>query len=75
MWRPYEEIRKHPPDFRVAYQFYSEAEGGRKCAPSQGYRSDFSYDGDDITDGLYVIHPEFEDENGNVMPNPTSLLR
>lgn len=68
LWRPYEEVRKHPPDFRVKYKFYSETENGRKMPPSQGYRSDFSYDDDDMEKiDLFAIHPEFEDENGNVI--------
>jgi hypothetical protein len=72
MWIPYEEIRKHPPDFRVQYRFFTEAAGGRKLLPFQGYRSDFSYDGDDIkTTGIFAIHPEFEDENGNVILDKT----
>ncbi|MDC0762726.1 hypothetical protein POF51_18585 [Brevibacillus sp. AG] len=68
MWIPYEEIRKHHPDFRVKYRFYSENEGGRKATPFQGYRSDFSYDGDDIRiTGIFAIHPEFEDANGKII--------
>lgn len=49
MWIPYEEIRSHPPDFRVKYRFYSKNQGGRKSTPFQGYRSDFAYDGDDTS--------------------------
>jgi len=47
-WKPYEEVRNHPPDFRVRYRFYSEEEGGRKNPVFQGLRCDFSYDGDSI---------------------------
>jgi len=28
MWKPYEEIRKHPADFRVKYKLFSQEEGG-----------------------------------------------
>ncbi|RKP55574.1 hypothetical protein D7Z26_10350 [Cohnella endophytica] len=70
MWTPYEVVRKHLHDFRIEYRFYSREEGGRKILPFQGYRCDFSYDGDDIgTTGIYMIHPEFEDEDGNVLIN------
>ncbi|RAT97338.1 hypothetical protein [Brevibacillus sp. Leaf182] len=36
MWIRYQEIRRHPADFRVKYRFYSENEGGRKVTPFQG---------------------------------------
>ncbi|WP_409340417.1 hypothetical protein [Paenibacillus sp. MBLB4367] len=72
MWKSYEEIRKHPADFRVKYRFYSQEEGGRKKPVLQGYRSDFCYDGDDIRDGIYCIHPEFEDDQGNVNLSDTT---
>jgi hypothetical protein len=69
MWIPYEEIRKHPQDFDVKYRLYKLEEGGRNQT-FQGYRCDFAYEGDDISqNGIYMIHPEFEDENGNVILN------
>jgi hypothetical protein len=47
---------------------YTEEEGGRNRPVFQGLRCDFSYDGDDIKKtGIYMIHPEFEDEEGNVI--------
>ncbi|MDQ0874611.1 hypothetical protein QFZ77_003270 [Paenibacillus sp. V4I3] len=67
MWKPYEETRKYKADFRVKYKLYSQEEGGRKKPVFQGYRSDFFYDGDEIKDGIYAIHPEFEDEHGNII--------
>ena len=56
-------------DFEVKYRFFSASEGGRKTGtPFQGYRSDWAYEGDDIKEtGIYMIHPEFLDENGNVL--------
>lgn len=73
MWIPYQEIRRHPADFRVKYRFYSENEGGRKVTPFQGYRSDFSYDGDDTSiTGIFAIHPEFEDDHGEIILDNTS---
>ncbi len=30
VWIRYEEVRNHPPDFRVSYRLYSEEEDGRK---------------------------------------------
>jgi hypothetical protein len=67
----YEQIWKRPCDFIVKYRFLSEDEGGRKTGPpSQGYRSDFMYDGDSPkTDRIFMIHPEFLDEENNVIIN------
>ncbi|WBW98362.1 hypothetical protein [Oceanirhabdus sp. W0125-5] len=67
MWIPYEIKHKHSEDFIVKYRLYKVEEGGRKQT-FQGYRCDFAYDGDDISKtGIYMIHPEFEDEKGNVI--------
>jgi len=71
-WKPYEEVRKHPPDFSVRYRFYTEDEGGRTNLVFQGLRCDFSYDGDNIQEtGIFCIHPEFEDEFGNIIHTKT----
>ena len=60
---------KHPPDFRVSYRFYDESEGGRQTTPAQGYRSDFWYyhELQPNPNSIYIIWPEFEDEQGNVI--------
>ena len=65
----YEQIRKRPCDFLVKYRFFTEEEGGRKTGPpSQGYRSDFMYAGDNPkTDRIFMIHPEFLDEDNNII--------
>ncbi|MDH6348628.1 MULTISPECIES: hypothetical protein [Brevibacillus] len=55
VWTPYEDWRGHPADFRVKYRFYSEAESGRKLPPVQGYRSDFSYAGDNEKIELFAL--------------------
>ncbi|MCM3293102.1 hypothetical protein M3661_23600 [Paenibacillus sp. MER 180] len=69
MWVPYETFRKHPPDFLVKYRFFTPEEGGRRNLPYQGYRSDFAIESDFMnnTIDLRVIHPEFEDEYGNLI--------
>lgn len=66
---PYEQIRKRPCDFIVKYRFFTIDEGGRKTGPAfQGYRCDFLYDGDNPkTDRIYMIHPEFIDDNDQVI--------
>ena len=75
MWIPYEHMKKHPQDFDVRYKLYTYEEGGRK-ATYQGLRCDFLYSGDDVRDGIYMIHPEFEDQTGKVivdLETPVSL--
>ena len=68
MWKPYEQIRNRKPDFLVEYSMIPYDEGGRVQRPFQGYRSDLHYEGEDIQkDGIYMIHPEFLNEDGSVM--------
>jgi hypothetical protein len=68
MHTPYEEILGYPPDFRVRYRFYTKEEGGRLKIPYQGIRSDFWYeDPSHKPNQIFIIWPEFEDENGNVI--------
>lgn len=65
----YEKIRGHIADFKVKYRFYSSEEGGKWSLPYQSYRSDFKYE-HPLHNGnnqLFMIHPEFEDENGNII--------
>ncbi|WP_373229502.1 hypothetical protein [Cohnella sp.] len=69
MWVPYETQRKHTHDFTVRYRFFNIDEGGRKYIPHQGYRSDFAFE-EDLANkpvSLRVIHPEFEDEQRNII--------
>jgi len=77
MHTPYEYIRARKEDFKVTYRFYTKEEGGRQTIPFQGYRSDFWYDNPEHHDGqIFMIWPEFEDENGNVITdnsNPVSI--
>ena len=75
MWTPYEKLRGHPQDFNVQYRFYSFEEGGRTFLPTQGYRCDFAYQEDDIIEtGIYMIHPEFEDNDGNIILDDTITI-
>jgi hypothetical protein len=69
MHTPYEQRLHHPPDFLVKYRFYTKEEGGRETiVPYQGYRSDFWYEHEDNkVNSLFMIHPEFLDEEGNII--------
>ncbi len=65
---PYEQNRKRECDFIVAYRFFSPNEGGRKTGnPMQGYRSDFMYSEDENEKQLWMIWPEFLDEENNII--------
>lgn len=62
--KTYEEIRGNKADFVVRYRLYSQSEGGRKVT-FQHLRCDFMYERDDpVKDGIFMIHPEFLDEDG-----------
>ena len=68
MWKTYQERTGREPDFKIRYRFIPYEEGGRVQAPYQGYRSDFHYDGEDVkTDGIYMIYPEFLNQDGSIM--------
>ncbi|MBS7230451.1 hypothetical protein KHA90_05385 [Flavobacterium psychroterrae] len=65
---PYEHVRNRECDFIVQYRFFSEEEGGRKTVnPIQGYRSDFMYSGDENLKQLWMIWPEFLDNENNII--------
>ena len=67
MHKSYENRLGHKADFRVKYKFRSPEEGGRTTGePFQGIRSDFSFEGKE-ENNIYMIWPEFEDTNGNVL--------
>lgn len=70
IWKPYSErAKRRSHDFEVRYRFFSAEEGGRQTGlPHQGYRCDFTYDGDDRDEnGAWMIWPEFEDAQKNVI--------
>ena len=72
----YQEKTNRVQDFDVRYRFFTNEEGGRETGPPyQGYRCDWSYEGDDIQKtGIYMIWPEFEDKEGKVIPEKTQVL-
>jgi hypothetical protein len=77
MHEPYNIKTGRLPDFRIRYRFYSSEEGGRQTLPFQGIRSDFWYDHPDHkANWLFIIWPEFEDQNGEVLlDNTTPVLK
>jgi len=60
----YQQLRGEQADFVVKYRLLRPEEGGRKLT-FQHLRCDFLYKGDDpTTDGIFMIHPEFLDSEG-----------
>jgi hypothetical protein len=67
----YSSIRR---DFEVKYRFFTAEEGGRKTGPPyQTYRSDWLYEGDNVSDGIYMIWPIFLDDKGNFLDTETQV--
>jgi hypothetical protein len=63
----------HPHDFEVEYCILKESEGGRKTLPYQGIRWDFWYEyNGEHKNQLFMIWPEFLDENGQVITQKNS---
>ncbi len=72
MHKPYEELFKRKPDFRVTYKIFSQEEGGRYNLPYQGIRWDFRYEHSAHPKGtLFMIYPEFEDSHGDLITDLT----
>jgi hypothetical protein len=62
-----------PEDFEAMIRIYRTDEGGRKTPPFNGIRWDFAYEGDSISDSLYMIYPDFYDSEGNALPKDQPL--
>lgn len=63
-----------PDDFEARIRIFRHDEGGRQTAPLNGIRWDFAYENDDIKKtGIYMIHPDFYDENGYSLPTDEPL--
>lgn len=55
-------------DFEAVIRIYTFEEGGRKSPPFNGIRWDFAYADDVPLKELYMIHPDFYDQNGDSLP-------
>lgn len=63
-----------PDDFEARIRILRKDEGGRSVDAYNGIRWDFAYEGDDIEKtGIYMIWPDFHDENGNSLPTDQPL--
>ena len=61
-------------DFKVKYRFKSYEDGGRQNPAHQGIRCDFwYYHEDNPEDGVFMIWPLFEDENGKLIDSGVVL--
>jgi len=77
MHQPLEQRLNYQADFRVKYRFFAVEEGGRKTLPYQGYRPAFWYNNDQshIPTRTFIIWPEFEDQQGNVIRENSQPVR
>jgi hypothetical protein len=77
MHEPYEKKLGRIHDFKVKYRLYKPDEGGRKTGVTyQGIRYDFAYEDYGTKDfNLYMIWPEFENENGVVITEDFEIVR
>lgn len=66
-------LYEHRDDFEAKIIVLSEADGGRATAPFNGIRWDFLYEGEEPTESLYMIWPEFIDEFGDAIPKDIPL--
>ena len=63
-----------PDDFEATIRIMRENEGGRHSPPFNGIRWDFAYEDDDITEtGIYMIYPDFFDDQGDSLPTDQPL--
>lgn len=61
-------------DFEAEIRIFRNNEGGRRLPPFNGIRWDFAYAGDDIQEtGLFMIHPDFMDDDGDSFPTDRPL--
>lgn len=66
-------LYKVPDDFEAIIRIFPEDEGGRKAPPFNGIRWDFSYASDEVSDGLYMIWPDFFSSSGDSLPTDSPL--
>ena len=60
-------------DFQAEITILTAEQGGRRTPPFNGIRWDFRYPEDDLSEGVYMIHPYFLDGNKNPIPKGQPL--
>lgn len=71
-YKPYIELFGREHDFRVKYRLFAAEEGGRFSPAFQGVRWNFWCRGHP-KGHFFMIYPEFEDENGNLLETGTPI--
>ena len=62
-----------PDDFEAMIRIFREDEGGRKSPPFNGIRWDLNYAEELPSVGLYMIWPDFLNDDGVSLPQTKSL--
>lgn len=60
-------------DFEAEITIFTSEQGGRTSPTYNGIRWDFRYHGDNVSEGIYMIHPSFLDPNGCPVPKNQPL--
>ena len=62
-----------PDDFEATIRILSTAEGGRATPAFNGIRWDLAYAEDDLSEGIWMIWPDFVDESHDSLPTDRPL--
>jgi hypothetical protein len=65
---PMKRLHNIQDDFEAVIRIYTAAEGGRIAPIYNGIRWDFAYADDPPASQLYMIHPDFYDQQGDSLP-------
>ncbi len=60
-------LYKHKEAFEAEITILTESEGGRRSPPHNGIRWDFTYAENNPENKMYMIWPEFVDDNGDAI--------
>jgi hypothetical protein len=72
--RPLPAFSGPQPDFEAEVRFLTQAEGGRRSLPKQGYRIDVHWD-DDSSNTIWMIWPKFLDSHGAELPEGADIAQ
>ena len=66
-------LSQYTNDFEAVIRIFSPEEGGRKASICNGIRWDFAYASDIMPLTLYMIYPDFCDQEGRSLPDDQPL--
>ena len=66
-------LSQYSNDFEAVIRIFSAEDGGRKTSICNGIRWDFAYASDIMPLTLYMIYPDFFDQEGRSLPDDQPL--